>query len=55
MTDKVDQLVPDRLARAELGGLTAMTFWRRDSQPEADWQQLEAYKAKLMAAALKRR
>jgi hypothetical protein len=64
--DDHDTLVPDHIARAELGGLTAMSFYRRDSNPEADWpkkikwhgrnyrsrQQLEQYKAKLMAQAL---
>jgi hypothetical protein len=64
---EIDQLVPDRLARAELGGVTAMTFYRRDSNPEAGWppkikmgnrnyrsrRALEEYKQRLMAEALK--
>ncbi|HZN30466.1 MAG TPA: hypothetical protein VFB88_14000 [Xanthobacteraceae bacterium] len=28
-----DQLVPDPQARAELGNVTAMTFWRWDRDP----------------------
>jgi hypothetical protein len=64
-----DILVPDHIARAELGNLTAMSFYRRDSHPEADWPKkikwhgrnyrsraaLENFKSKLLAQALKAR
>ena len=33
MAEKVDQLVPDRKAREELGGISAMSLWRWDRNP----------------------
>jgi hypothetical protein len=32
--ENFDALVPDRQARAELGDLSAMSFWRYDRHPE---------------------
>lgn len=66
--DDHDTLVPDHIARAELGDLTAMSFYRRDRNPEADWPkkikwhgrnyrsraELERFKANLLARAMKR-
>jgi hypothetical protein len=66
---EIDELVPDRTARKELGGVTAMTFHRRDLKPAPGWpvkikvagrnyrsrRELEAFKARLMAEALKSR
>jgi predicted DNA-binding transcriptional regulator AlpA len=33
MTEKVNELVPDRKARMEVGGVSAMTFYRWDHKP----------------------
>jgi hypothetical protein len=32
--ENFDRLVPDPKARLELGGISAMTFWRWDHEPE---------------------
>jgi hypothetical protein len=66
MTERVDQLVPDRQARREVGDVTAMTFHRWDLKPELGFppkikingrnyrsrQQLEAFKARMISVAL---
>ena len=68
MTERVDELVPDRKARMEVGGVSAMTIHRWDNSklgfpPKIKLNgrnyrsrhQLEAFKAALMARALKAR
>ena len=64
-----DHLVPDRQARAELGGISAMSLWRWDHRPELGFPPairlngrkyrsrlaLDAFKQRLIAQALKAR
>jgi hypothetical protein len=68
MTEKVDELVPNRKAQTEFG-VTAMTIWRWDRDSKLGFppairingrtyrsrQQLEAFKQRLLAQALKAR
>jgi predicted DNA-binding transcriptional regulator AlpA len=68
MIEKVDQLVPGRQVQREFA-VSATTIWRWDRDPNLGFppaikingrsyrsrQQLEAFKAALMARALKRR
>jgi predicted DNA-binding transcriptional regulator AlpA len=67
--DDADYLIPDTLVQREFGGVSKMTFFRWTRDPTLNFpppvriksrnyrsrQQLEAFKAKLLTAALKRR
>jgi hypothetical protein len=70
MTEKIDHLVPDRQAREEVGGISAMSLWRWDHhRPELGFPPaikingrnyrsrlaLEEFKARMIAEALQSR